>query len=101
MNDVHDLPLPAAQCRYNLAGFGVVRVDFEFADVPVVIEVGGRRGYLSFAERQRQEQRRNALQLEGKVIYFFTRDDVVNRPAYVAATVAAALGVIARGRPTA
>jgi hypothetical protein len=94
------LPLPAAQRRYTLAGFGVVRVDFEFADVPVVIEVGGRRGYLSFAERQRQEQRRNALQLEGKVIYFFTRDDVVNRPAYVAATVAAALGVAARDRTT-
>jgi hypothetical protein len=53
------------------------------------------------AERQRQEQRRNGLQLQGKVIYFFTRDDVVNRPGYVAATVAAALGVGARGRPTA
>ena len=29
------LPLPAAQRRYTLAGFGVVRVDFEFARVPV------------------------------------------------------------------
>lgn len=95
------LPLPAAQRRYTLAGFGVVRVDFEFAPLPVVIEVGGRRGYLSFAERQRQEQRRNALQLDGKVVYFFTRDDVVNRPGYVAATVVAALGVVTCGRPTA
>jgi len=86
------LPLPASQRRYDLEGFGVARVDFEFGLAPVVVEVGGRRGYLSFGERQRQERRRNALQLEGKVVYFFTRDDVVQRPGYVAATVAAALG---------
>lgn len=86
------LPSPAVQQRYELAGFGVVRVDFEYAAQRIVIEVGGRLGYLSSADRHRKERRRNALQLDGRTVYFFTRDDVVNDPGYVVATVAAALG---------
>ncbi len=85
------LPTPMLQRRYELAGAGVARVDFEYTTVPIVVEVGGRRGYLSREERQRQERRRNALQLAGKTIYFFTRDDVFDDPAYVVATLVAAL----------
>ena len=53
----------------------------------MLVEVGGRRGYLSADERRRQEHRRNELQLLGKVVYFFTTEDVVNDGAYVVATV--------------
>ena len=53
----------------------------------MLVEVGGRRGYLSADERRRQEHRRNELQLLGKVVYFFTTEDVVNDGAYVVSTV--------------
>lgn len=85
------LPMPQLQRRYELPGVGVARVDFEFATFPLVVEVGGRRGYLSHEERQRQERRRNALQLRGKTIYFFTRDDVFEDADYVVATLLGAL----------
>ena len=52
---------------------------------------GGQRGYLSREERQRQEHRRNELQLRGKVVYFFTRDDVVDRPNDVVTTLSKAI----------
>lgn len=91
------LPEPQRQRRYHLPGVGVARVDFEFAPHPLIVEVGGQRGYLSLDERRRQEQRRNALQVEGKVIYFFSREQVQHEPAYVVSTVAAALGLEAVG----
>ena len=58
----------------------IARVDFDFSPLPIMVEVGGKRGYMSSSERQRQERRRNELQLLGKVIYFFTTEDVVQRP---------------------
>jgi len=85
------LPQLVLQQRYRLAGLGVARVDFELAGLPIVVEVGGRRGYLSAGERQRQERRRNQLQLLGKTVYFFTRHDVFDRPADVIATLHAAV----------
>jgi hypothetical protein len=90
---VSDAGLPALllQQRYELPGVGVARVDFEFATFPIVVEVGGQHGYLSREERQRQERRRNELQLRGKIVYFFTRDDVVNRPNEVVVTLFAAI----------
>jgi hypothetical protein len=54
---------------------------------------GGRpRGYLSADDRRRQEHRRNELQLIGKIVYFFTTEDVVETPGYVISTLRAALG---------
>lgn len=85
------LPTPALQQRYRLEGVGVVRVDFEFLTYPIVAEVGGRRGYLSAAERRHQERRRTALQLAGKTVYFFSADDVFNDPDFVVRTLFAAL----------
>lgn len=94
------LPEPVLQARYRLDGIGVARVDFEYPLWGVVIEVGGARGYLSLDERQRKERRRNAVQLEGRTIYFFTRNDIVDDPPYVIRTIAAAIGVSsATGRP--
>ena len=61
----------------------------------MVAEVGGRRGYLSADDRRRQEHRRNELQLIGKIVYFFTTEDVVETPAYVIATTCR----IGRGMP--
>ncbi len=57
------LPIPSPQRRHRLDGVGVVRVDFEFDHVPIVIEVRGRQGYLSAGDRQRKRpsQRRAAL----------------------------------------
>ena len=46
---------------------------------------------MSASERQRQERRRNQLQLLGKVVYFFCTEDVVESPGYVVTTVRAAL----------
>jgi hypothetical protein len=87
------LALPEAQRVYRRDGVHVARVDFDFAPLPIVVEVGGKRGYLSSAERQRQERRRNELQLLGKVIYFFTTEDVVADPDYVVRTLTTALDV--------
>ncbi|HET9666695.1 MAG TPA: hypothetical protein VFP09_08065, partial [Desertimonas sp.] len=89
------LPRPTLQRTYRHDGRHVARVDFDFAPLPVIVEVGGKRGYLSAAERQRQERRRNQLQLVGKVIYFFTTEDVAGDPDYVVRTLHGALGQIA------
>lgn len=86
------LPAPVLRQRYQLEGVGVARVDFEYPLWGLVVEVGGQRGYLSLDERRRHARRRNALQLESRTIYFFARNDVVDEPAYVVRTIAAALG---------
>lgn len=88
------LPEPIVQRRYRLDGVGTVRVDYELPGTPIVVEVGGRRGYLSAGERQQKERRRNALQLHGKVVYFFTTADVTEAPDRMVATLAAALDLV-------
>jgi hypothetical protein len=87
------LPDPVIQQRYEVPGYGVARVDFEFVGYDVVVEVGGRRGYLSAEERRNQERRRTGLQLRGKTVYAFTREDVVDTPDFVADALRAALGI--------
>ena len=81
------LPKPALQRTYRSDGNHVARVDFDFGPKPVIVEVGGQKGYLSFDERRRQEHRRNELQLLGKTIYFFCTENVVEDPSYVLTTV--------------
>ena len=85
------LPMPRRQRVFRRDGRHVARVDFDFEPWPVVAEVGGRRGYLSADDRRRQEHRRNELQLIGKIVYFFTTEDVVETPGYVISTLRAAL----------
>ena len=90
------LPRPALQRVYRRDGRHVARVDFDFAPWPVVVEVGGQKGYLTTRERQRQERRRNELHLLGKIVYFFSYEDVTEEPAYVAGTVRSALDATSR-----
>lgn len=80
------LPTPAVQRVDRRDGRHVARVDFDFAPLPVIVEVGGQKGYLTRRERQRQERRRTELQLLGKVVYFFTYEDVTADVAYVIGT---------------
>jgi hypothetical protein len=87
------IPRPAVQRVYRKDGRHVARVDFDYEPAPLVVEVGGRRGYLSADDRRRQERRRNELQLLGRTIYFFTTEDIVRDPAYVMTTVRAALAL--------
>jgi putative AbiEi antitoxin of type IV toxin-antitoxin system len=86
------IPPPAIQRTYTSGGVRVARVDFDFDPLPIIVEVGGRRGYFSAADRRRQEHRRNNLQLLGKTIYFFTTEDVTDDPSYVTATLLTGLG---------
>lgn len=86
-----ELPSPALQRVYRPDGARVARVDFDFAPLPVIVEVGGRKGYVSAVDRRNKERRRNELQLLGKTVYFFTRDDIVDMPDYVVATLSRAL----------
>jgi hypothetical protein len=86
------LPVPALQRVYRRDGHHVARVDFDFAPFPVVVEVGGQKGYLTRQERQRQERRRNELQLLGRVAYFFTYEDITGDESYVVRTLRSAFG---------
>jgi hypothetical protein len=86
------MPPPAAQRVYKRDGRHIARVDFDLAPFPVIVEVGGQKGYLTRRERQRQERRRTELQLLGKTVYFFTYEDVTADVAYVLRTLQAALG---------
>jgi hypothetical protein len=90
------LPQPALQRVYRRDGRHVARVDFDFSPWPVVVEVGGQKGYLTTRERQRQERRRNELHLLGKIVYFFSYEDVTEEPAYVAGAVRSALDATSR-----
>jgi very-short-patch-repair endonuclease len=81
---------------YRRVGRHVARVDFDFAPWPVVVEVGGQKGYLTTRERQRQERRRNELHLFGKALYSFSYEDVTEEPGYVVGTVRSALADTSR-----
>ena len=56
------LPKPRTQVVHRRDGRTFARVDFLFDDHGVVVEVSGRRGHASDAERARDAQRRNELQ---------------------------------------
>ncbi len=89
--DAAAIPRPHLQRVYRRDGAHVARVDFDFDPLPIVVEVGGRKGYLSIDERRRQEHRRNELQLLGKTVYFFSTEDVVEDAPYVLGTIRLAL----------
>jgi len=79
------LPRPRCQRVYRRDGVTVARVDFSFEPVPLLVEVGGRRGHSSDAERAKDARRRNELQALGFVVLEFTYLDIHQRPSDVIA----------------
>jgi very-short-patch-repair endonuclease len=61
----------------------VARVDFEFVDQSLVVEVTGRLGHVSDAERERDAQRRNELQDLGLTVIEYTSTQVFERTDWV------------------
>jgi hypothetical protein len=86
------MPRPRTQVVYRRDGTTVARVDFGVADRDVVIEVSGRRGHSSDADRRRDARRRNELQRQGKKVIEFTTADVLDDPDYVGRTLREHLG---------
>jgi len=82
----NQLPRPTTQLRIRRANGAVARVDFIYEALRVVVEVSGRKGHASDAERQRDAQRRNELTDQGYRVYEYTRGDIEDRPAWVVAT---------------
>lgn len=68
-------------------GPGAIRVDFQFPGTRLVVEVSGRVGHASDADRRKDARRRNHLASTGHELVEFTTADVVEDPDYVMSTV--------------
>lgn len=77
------LPRPRTQVVHRKGSRTFARVDFLFDAAGVVVEVSGRRGHASDAERARDAQRRNELLASGRQVFEFTTRDVNERPAEI------------------
>jgi very-short-patch-repair endonuclease len=82
-----NLPRPTCQVVHRSDGKRIARVDFLFSGTDVVVEVTGRLGHATDAERRSDARRRNALQRAGRVVIEFTTADVLDDSDYVASTV--------------
>jgi very-short-patch-repair endonuclease len=80
------LPRPRTQVVHRDGVRTYARVDFYFDQLGIVVEVSGRRGHVSDAERARDAQRRNELQDVGRRVFEYTFADIARRPAFVVAT---------------
>ena len=80
------LPRPSTQVVHRRDGRTFARVDFVFEEQSVVVEVSGRKGHASDAERAKDAQRRNELQDVGRRVYEYTYQEVINEPGYVVRT---------------
>jgi len=89
--DQFALPRPSTQIEHREGGVHHARVDFEYVDLGLVVEVSGGRGHSSAADRAKDARRRNELQHRGKVVLEFTYEDVVQRRPYVVSTLREAL----------
>lgn len=85
------LPRPTPQVVFRDGQRTLARVDFLFAELGIVVEVTGRKGHSSPAERARDAQRRNELQDLGLRVYEFTWEDITIRPWKVIDTMRARL----------
>jgi|JI10StandDraft_1071094.scaffolds.fasta_scaffold169604_1 very-short-patch-repair endonuclease len=92
------LPRPQPQVVHRRRDGKVMRVDFEFTDAWLVVEVSGRRGHTSDRDRERDARRRNDLQALGWTVLEFTTAHVLDDPIYVVTAVRAELPP--RHRPT-
>ena len=90
------LPRPTPQVIHRRDGRAIARVDFLFDDLGVVVEVSGRKGHSSPAERARDAQRRNELQELGRLVYEYTWEDVNGHGDWVAETLRHRLSIARR-----
>ena len=81
------LPRPQTQVTFKVRTTRAIRVDFLYPKQMVVIEVSGRVGHASDADRRKDARRRNELQHRGFVVIEFTTADVMTDPEYVEPTV--------------
>lgn len=86
------LPPPRVQVHFRSDG-RLARVDLYYDEQRLVVEVAGHRTHSSRRHRQHDAERANRLRLAGLAVLEFTYEDVVDRPEYVSATIAAALGL--------
>jgi very-short-patch-repair endonuclease len=80
------LPRPITQRRIKRRTGQVARVDFLYEAERLVVEVSGRLGHATDAERAKNAQRRNELQDLGYFVCEYTWADVTRRPGYVVAS---------------
>ncbi len=85
------LPRPTPQVIFQRDGRTYARVDFRFLEHAIVVEVSGRKGHSSPAERARDAQRRNELQDAGQRVFEYTWEDVTERRDFVTRTLTARL----------
>ena len=76
---------------FRTAASRAIRVDFLFAAARVVVEVSGRVGHASDADRRKDARRRNQLQQAGFVVLEFTTGLVMDEPQYVVETIRTSL----------
>jgi very-short-patch-repair endonuclease len=85
------MPLPQPQEPvYDHLG-RIVRVDFVYRSLRIVIEADGFAFHSDPLARARDRQRRNRLEIEGWVVLTFTWEDVMFDPHSVVRDVAAAI----------
>ena len=81
------LPRPQTQVTFKVRTTRAIRVDFLYPRQMVVVEVSGRVGHASDADRRKDARRRNELQHRGFVVIEFTTTDVMTDPEYVESTI--------------
>lgn len=87
------LPRPRTQVVFRKGSRTVARVDFLFQP-DVVVEVSGRKGHASDAERAKDAQRRNELQDAGQRVYEYTAREVFEDGDSVVRSMSARLSVM-------
>jgi very-short-patch-repair endonuclease len=85
------LPVPRCQVKLRKAGGGIARVDLLWDDGPLVVELDGHGTHATRRQRQADAERAAQLGLAGWRVVRFTYEDVVERPPYIVATIAAYL----------
>jgi hypothetical protein len=82
---------PEPQVVSGRADGRLIRVDFRFANSPVVVEVLGYRWHRSPSNMRRDAERLNAMLSAGLRPYQFTYEQIVESPAQVVRDVRVAL----------
>lgn len=85
------IPRPSTQVVHRTPDGTIARVDFEWTGAWLIVEVNGRRGHASDAERAKDANRRNELQNLGFRVLEFTTRMVLDGPEQTAAAVRIAL----------